>query len=439
MTKIGRRRGVRLRAPAGLVTVAVLAMVVASAPPAASAAGVTAHWATIEVHPPLQAQFSVLDTLSCTGVGSCVAGGTYNLVAPPELGNGLAMIASESNGIWHTAREISLPADASATAQNAVVTGIACPRPRVCTAVGVYVTDKGDHQGRAFIATESHGTWGRAVGVLAPPHVGPVRYSSLAAVSCTRPGSCVALGSYVVKSAISMMSITEAAGRWSRARTVQMPANLARGSALTALSCPAAGSCVAVGSGQTASGSVRVLAAAQSRGRWRVTELRLPRNAEVLAGEQFGGLTSVSCRRPGSCVAVGRYIPRGAAMAGEPAALTVTESAGRWGSPAEMSAAPRGAVGPPDVLESVSCTRTSCMAVGSYFNGASSGWWMSVTYQRGRWGHPLKIRLPANADSVQNGAPASVDCVSATACTAVGPYTSRRGDISYTQAAAARS
>lgn len=435
--KTARRRCVRLRA-FGLGAVAALAIAVASTPAAARAAGTTAHWSTIEVSPPSPAHYVVLDSVSCTGVGSCVAGGTYNLFGPTEIGsNSLAIVASESKGIWHTAREISLPADAAATDQVAAVTGIACPRAGLCTAVGVY--NNGDQQPKAFIATESHGTWGRAVGVLVPPHVVATTASLLAAVSCSGPGSCVALGGYWVKSAVSMMSISETAGRWSRARTVPMPSNLASGAALTALSCPAAGSCVAVGYGQTASGSVRLLATAQSRGRWRrVTELRLPRNALVLPGEQFGELTSVSCRRPGSCVAAGRYTPVWAAMQGEPAALAVTESAGRWGRPAEISAAPKGAVGPPDEVESVSCMRMSCVAIASYFAGGSSGWWMSLTYQRGRWGHPLKIRLPANAaSSAQNGTPASVDCLSATACSAVGSYTSQGNDIAYTEAAAA--
>jgi len=170
MTKMLRR----LRAP-GLVTVTALAIAAASAPAVARTVGTTAHWRTTEVHPPSAAQYSVLDTLSCTRAGSCVAGGTYSLFAPPEISNQLAMVASESNGIWHTAREVSLPADASVTGQGAVVTGIACPRPGMCTAVGVYVTDKSDHQPRAFIATESHGAWARAVGVLVPPRVGPAR------------------------------------------------------------------------------------------------------------------------------------------------------------------------------------------------------------------------------------------------------------------------
>lgn len=439
MTKTARGCCGRIRA-FGLIAVGTLAMAMASTPVAAHAAGRTAHWGTTEVRPPSPAEYVVLDSVSCTGAGQCVAGGTYNLFGPTEIdSNFLAIVASESKGIWQTAHEISLPADASATDQVAAVTGIACPRAGLCTAVGDYVPNNADQQPEAFVATESHGTWGQAVGVLAPPHVGPATSTSLAAISCSGLGSCVSLGSYAVKSAVSMMSISETAGRWSRARAIPMPSNLTSGAALTALSCPAAGACVAVGSGLTPSGSVRLLATAQSRGRWRrVIELRLPRNALVLAGEQSGELTSVNCRRPGSCVAVGRYAPAGAAVLGEPAALALTESAGRWGRPAEISAAPKGAVGPPDDVESVSCTRTSCLAIASYFDGATSGWWMSLTYQGGRWGHPVKIRLPANAAfSAQNGAPASVDCVSATACSAVGSYTSQGNEITYTQAAAA--
>lgn len=121
---------------------------------APASAATPATWHATEVSPPSAAGYSVLDTVSCTGAGSCAAGGIYG-VAAPQIGSDQAMVATESNGTWQTAQEIALPSDAATSTQSARVTSIARTAPGACTAVGSYFV--GDNA-VPLIATESRGS-----------------------------------------------------------------------------------------------------------------------------------------------------------------------------------------------------------------------------------------------------------------------------------------
>jgi len=131
--------------------------------------------------------------------------------------------------------------------------------------------------------------------------------SGLQAVSCSGPGSCVAVGSSSYPSGHqipSQLALTErlSGGRWT---VVSTPAvGGATSSLLSGVSCPVAGFCVAVGSVQFAAPhpSPGLLAETWNGTSWSDEILPAP------PGGTEPGLAAVSCAAKGACVAVGNYI-----------------------------------------------------------------------------------------------------------------------------------
>lgn len=75
--------------------------------------------------------------MSCTDAGDCLAGGDY----VDSSGAQQTMVASETNGSWGQAGELTLPANAIATAgsQLAGIGGVSCTSAGDCVAGGSYV------------------------------------------------------------------------------------------------------------------------------------------------------------------------------------------------------------------------------------------------------------------------------------------------------------
>ena len=135
----------------------------------------------------------------------------------------------------------------------------------------------------AFTASRAPGIDGVATGL------------RLNAVDCSSPGNCVAVGSQNGSGAIDV----EKAGKW---KAVTLSARTGAGSTnLTAVSCPAPGSCVAVGT----DGSQGVIET-QAGSKWK--GLDATGDGSLYPGSYEGQLSSVSCPAAGSCAAVGQAI-----------------------------------------------------------------------------------------------------------------------------------
>jgi hypothetical protein len=131
--------------------------------------------------------------------------------------------------------------------------------------------------------------------------------SGLQAVSCSGPGSCVAVGSASYPSGHqvpSQLALAErlTGGRWTVAATPAVGG--ATSSVLSGVSCPVAGFCVAVGAVQFAAPhpSPGLLAETWNGTSWSGEILPVP------PGGTGPSLAAVSCAAPGACVAVGNYI-----------------------------------------------------------------------------------------------------------------------------------
>ena len=331
------------------------------------------------------------------------------------------MVVTESSGRWAPAVTIRLPANAATTDGSATVAGMSCPSRSGCVAVGNYGLPTNALQG--FITTGHGKTWSKARTPELPTGSAPTQDSYLTGVSCTRPGSCVTVGGYTTSaSKAEAMAETESSGHWRRAVAIRPPANAAASpfAHLSAVSCPKAGDCVAVGGYSSKSLGEAVMAAVEVRGKWRrATQVRMPASSTAVPEAE---LYSVSCPSAGNCVATGFYTD----TAGRGLPLVVAESGGHWKRGIGLTSLPAGAAKANQnaSLNAVTCSKSSCTAVGAYATTALASMPMAVTQAHGRWSRAMQIPLPAHAagGSVQAATLFGLACRGTNDCTGVGEY-----------------
>lgn len=402
--------------------VGALIFVIPSPPklvPALTGTELSYHSAT-QVMPPVSthvAQSTGLYATACTSAGRCVAGGNYEAARKPME----PMAATWSHGRWSRGARLLLPADA-AQQPYSEVNGMACVKAGDCIAVGNY--DYGPSNNlQAFIATQSRGAWARAFVPRLPANSAAPASAQLEAVACTRAGFCEAVGTYEDSSGnVQTMALAKPAGHgWLRATEVASPPDAASNpnAFMTGISCPGAGSCVAVGNYSVSATQFAAMGAVESKGTWRrAVEIAAPRNA---IPSTFTAISSISCPAGGACLGVGEY----AVSATQSRGMSVTESGGRFGRAAEIAAVPGSASPRPSTyLLGVSCsTAGSCLAVGGGRNKAGNSVAMYMIRSGGGW-RAFFVSPPshAGAGSRQSSALYAVSCTRRARCTAVGNY-----------------
>jgi hypothetical protein len=294
---------------------------------------------------------------SCAAAGSCTVAGSYtdaSSVSQP-------MVIIRSSGGWARGRKLGLPSNAD-PALGGGASAVSCSRPKSCTVVGNYRTSAGF---ASFAETESRGSWRPTTHVTLPANAAAAGDSSVGGVACTGPGSCVLAGDYTDNHGqVRAMVATQSSGTWSAAREVRAPSNAstAGGVFLTAIACPAAGACVAVGQYNDTAGHARALAVSQSRGTWRqAVQLILPGDA---AAVPLAAVNSVGCSATGACIAVGRYVTKAHSFA----PMSVVSKNGTWSHAVHIRSVPSNAGTTPGVfVNSVACpVGAPCRAVGNY-------------------------------------------------------------------------
>jgi hypothetical protein len=242
-----------------------------------------------------------LDGIACPAVGNCVTvGSNYN----GGSGNyGWGLIQTLHDGAW-TAAEAPLPTGAAKGDKgNGVLHAVACSEPGSCVAVGFYTQADGSSQG--LIETLRKGTWAPATAPLPPGEAAPM----LNAISCSPAGLCVAVGyDNATQGSNQVLIETLSGGTWHPAK-VPLPKGAPRGDTqqLTGVSCPAGGSCVAVGHYESGgeNGPGQGVIDTLNNGTWTTATAPLPANAAQ--AKQSAGLSAVACDSAGFCVASGGY------------------------------------------------------------------------------------------------------------------------------------
>jgi hypothetical protein len=253
---------------------------------------------------------SQVSAVSCAAPGACAIGGYYT----DGKGRRQAFVANEASGAWHGALEV--PGTSVLNVKgSAEVDAVDCPVAGDCTAAGDYLSRSGAAE--FFVVTAARGTWRDAIQVPGLARLG--RGAGLTGtgsieVSCT-PCSCEVGGTLNTGAGSSSSSggflVGEIRGRWDPPHAVP-----GTDSAVTALSCPAAGDCTAGGTVGSADFSTSGIVLDQVNGIWG-------KPVTVDPGSGIDGeVTALSCAAAGNCAAIG-YLPDG--WAGGPWAAVATE------------------------------------------------------------------------------------------------------------------
>jgi len=366
--------------------------------------GKNGHWGRAIQVPGLAAlhpKNANVSAVSCAS-GGCAAGGYYQDASLRYH----AFVTTERGGRW-----ARLTTVASAKKGSTAITGVgslSCLASGSCVAAG----------GRpAFVVSEAHGGWGRALQFPAEGKIGQ------AVVSCASAGNCSAgWGKFVVR---------ERNGRWGKPAAVPGLTALGTGAQIASVSCPVAASCVAGGTYQRKSGTTEVFVANERSGRWRKA-IEIP-GFTALNKEGSGELTAVSCVSAGNCVAGGSYAGVADFQGGAFEAFVANERNGRWGKAMDVAGIPppSSAICEPDSnrcvagnVLSVSCARGGSCAVGGWYDTKSINGQAAFVagYKNGRWTKAIQIPGLKALDTAKSSQVNSVTCTPAGPCAAGGSY-----------------
>jgi hypothetical protein len=285
----------------------------------------------------------------------------------------------------------SVVAAPNPTSDRNRLTGVSCPTATTCFAAGTYVYD--GSQNKTLIERWNGTSWS----IVSSPNAPKTETNILTAVSCSAATSCVAVGE-----SLTGRTLIE---QWN-GTTWSIVAKGGSHSGLQNVSCTSASNCFAVGSFND--GSVtKILIERWNGTTWSIVPSPNP------AGAVSSGLIGISCVTTTSCFAVGSFASPDLAHS---APLIERWNGSSWvivASPSPAGAARAG-------FGSVSCaTATSCVAVGSSVNSSFVGKTLIERWNGSTW---AIVASPNPAGSPGAGL-SSVDCVTATSCFAAGSYT----------------
>ncbi len=132
------------------------------------------------------------DGIACASSGNCAVGGQYQDAAGDYEG----FLENETDGTWHSAVELSLPAGGVYAGKNGGVVAVACPKAGNCRASGAYVAGGGNYQ--AVVVSEVNGAWQTGVKIALPAGATTVGVDGgIYSLVCSTTSSCTGTGSYL--------------------------------------------------------------------------------------------------------------------------------------------------------------------------------------------------------------------------------------------------
>jgi hypothetical protein len=367
-----------------------------------------------------------ITSISCGSVGNCSAGGSYT----DGAGHSQVFVVNQSKGTWGAAQEI--PGSGTLNpAGDAAVVSLSCGSAGNCAVVGRYsahVANCPVQAGceRVFVADETNGTWGTAIQVPGTAGLAPHGLADVGSVSCASAGNCAAGGESVGPTGHEQAWVaSETDGTWGKAMPVPGLGALNHGkfSRTFTMSCSSAGFCSAGGAYTDRSFHDHAFVVTETDGTWG-TAIQVPGTKQPGSG---GGAEtgSVSCDSPGNCSAgVAASHRRGSVSA-----FVVNEVNGTWGTAIKVPGlAKLNRVGNEDIA-SVSCaSAANCSAGGSYAIASNNrNQAFVVTEANGTWGTAIEVPGSAALNTGDDARVHSVSCAAAGKCSAVGSYFTSSG------------
>lgn len=351
---------------------------------------------------------TLLQSVTCTSIGSCVAVGQYVDTSDATQ----ALIETLSNDMW-TPTEVTLPqgADSSGPGAYAQLSTVTCPSASWCEGLGEYTDSILGEQ--AFSVTLGSGVWTST----ATPLAAGAQGSQFSSLSCPQAGACVATGSYLEGYTYVGMIETLSNVTWT-AITAPLPPGTPADAEITSndmfVSCAEVGACTVAGTyfDDSFSGFVDTLSA----GSWSSVSAPTPGSPSTDLQ-----LDSLSCADPTSCVAVGLVTSSSNLEEG----LIETLSDGTWN--AIDAPVPTGESAEANVeLSDINCpSADTCVADGeSDVGGVVTGVFWNLS--DGSW-VVSPAPLPTDAAADPDPAFAPITCPAVGACLAMGTYVSGTG------------
>jgi hypothetical protein len=354
---------------------------------------------------------AAVNSLSCAPGGYCVAGGYYTDAA----GHSQGFVVTGVKGRWRNA--VRVPGLAALnTGGNAAVNSVSCPAAGQCAAAGSYTGTSG---GQGFVVNQASEAWGTATEVPGLAALNAGGNASVTQQSCGSAGNCAAGGSYTDASgAQQVFVVSEVHGVWGTATEVPGTAALNTGgsAAVASVSCARDGYCAVGGYYQSGDGEGAYdspFVASGRNGRWH--------SAVSPGGPGVGNndtyIDAVSCPSAGSCVAVGYTDSFGDDDSDQ--ASVATQVKGVWG---QLDLLPgRWAQGWPNSVSCPSAG--NCGVGGGADSGPNGENYQAfvASETNGRWAKAEQVPGIA-ALSVLDAQVNSVSCPSAGHCTAAGVY-----------------
>ena len=343
--------------------------------------GLTGWPASASTHSPWTIQpvngvrTAALWAVSCASPSMCMAVGWGNVYV------GISPVAARWDGESWTAEAVPKPAGGDTWGLN----GVSCPSVTMCVAVGSGYSSGPDPQ-RVPLFEQWNGVKWQSMPVAPPNELGVIYPWD---VSCPSANECVAVG-YTLQDGVDMPLVARWEGvAWSLAAP-SMDAVGTRSVELNAVSCPVTHECVAVGQDWNY-GHQRMIAL-------RIDEQRITKMDPVDPPSAVEtSLYDVSCWAAGQCAALGAARPTWST----PPPLVERLDGSAW----TVQAVPAAPKGDSDLI-AVSCTTSSCVAIGTSVLRWDGGAW--------QWDERAPVQMN------DGWFIADLSCVSTGPCTAVG-------------------
>jgi len=405
------------------VAVLSAAVVVGTGASAVIGAAGTADAATLPggtwgVNQPLPGE--AVGAIACTALGDCVAVG-YSVTGSGSGAADVPITVTETAGTWGSAQRVS-GAGRLGNGKAARLTGISCGATGYCTAAGTY--NGTDNESHAWYVTEAKGTWGTPTAVSQSGQPAGTA-SAITGVSCPAAGYCAAVGNYTPPPATATSPGTsipflldEADGSWGAPRPVPGLSSLSVSGSKETMAWLESVSCATAGTCTAAGGFRAITTGIGSPGQaFVVSETKGAWDTATAVGES-GGLESIVEITSVSCPDASDCTAAGvdAAPLLGPQPFTIDEAKGTWGTEDELASEPS--------LYSVNNPTLACAAVGDCVL-ATTGQTEVVADSEasgGHWGTVTPIAVPAGSGTVTGSSGAVAACAPGGDCTIVGSF-----------------
>jgi hypothetical protein len=248
-------------------------------------------------------------------------------------------------------------------------------------------------------------------------------------IVCTSSGNCVSGGVFTdsLNNDEAFLS-QETNGVWSKAVEVATALNVGGFANVTAISCPVAGSCTAVGDYSDSNATEHTFVMSQTNGTWGIpTEVP---DFTTLAFQDGSVMNVLSCTSASSCVGVGNYQDHATSVS-QP--IIFTETNGVWAAPvAATGAASLNPIGETLVVALDCPSATTCTAAGDFLSLNSTNPYLTpflIEDNNGVWSSVQTVPGAAALTRIPDAGLVALSCGAPGDCSGAGIYADAVGQL----------